>query len=242
MGNFFSKPFLRNSEEGHNEHRHVTWLELFYDLAFVVAIASVAHEMSNVTDLKMGALSFVLLFIPVWWAWLGDAFYTNRYDPEDHGHEILTLFQMFGVVGIAIFARQGLENGFTGFVISFIFVRVILAILSFRTGYHLPYSKKLNYFIGKSIVWSLVFWVAALFFAAPISYWLIGIGIIIDVGAPLFNAKEQQRVPVNAEHLSARFGFFFIILLLPRSLHIQCKNFYRCCQELLSVQRILRYL
>ena len=32
-------PFLRNSVENTNEYRQVSWLELFCDLAFVVAIA-----------------------------------------------------------------------------------------------------------------------------------------------------------------------------------------------------------
>jgi len=89
---------------------------------------------------------FGFLFIPVWWAWLADAFYTNRYNPEDHGHEIMTLVQIIGVVGLAIFAHDGLGKGFAGFVLSYIFVRGILAFLSFRTGYYIEDTRKLNYF------------------------------------------------------------------------------------------------
>lgn len=53
-------------EEGERE-RHATWLELFYDLVFVVTISQLAHYLEENLSLY-GFLQFVLLFIPVWWA------------------------------------------------------------------------------------------------------------------------------------------------------------------------------
>lgn len=44
-------PRLRIGEDS-EEHRHATWLELFYDLVFVVAVSQVAHYLSNDVSLS----------------------------------------------------------------------------------------------------------------------------------------------------------------------------------------------
>ena len=50
--------------EGSDE-RSATWLELFYDLVFVVAVAELAHALEADVSIA-GVLGFVALFIPVW--------------------------------------------------------------------------------------------------------------------------------------------------------------------------------
>ncbi len=59
-------PELRVSESS-EEERHATWLELFYDLVFVVAISQLAHNLNEDVSLS-GFLGFVFLFVPVWWS------------------------------------------------------------------------------------------------------------------------------------------------------------------------------
>lgn len=46
------------------EERRATWLELFYDLVFVVAIAQLTHKLNEDVSLS-GLISFVVLFVPV---------------------------------------------------------------------------------------------------------------------------------------------------------------------------------
>jgi low temperature requirement protein LtrA len=59
--------------------RRATWLELFFDLVFVVAVAQLANALSDDMTLE-GFLIFGGLFIPVWWAWTGYTFYADRFD------------------------------------------------------------------------------------------------------------------------------------------------------------------
>jgi len=66
--------------------RHATWLELFYDLIYVVVIARLAHLITHAHDnhLSLEAyLLFVALFICVWWAWTGHTMFQNRFDNDD---------------------------------------------------------------------------------------------------------------------------------------------------------------
>ncbi|MCA1590485.1 MAG: low temperature requirement protein A, partial [Acidobacteria bacterium] len=45
--------------------RHASWLELFFDLVFVLAVAKVAAGLATNTD-AAGFLKFAVLFVPVW--------------------------------------------------------------------------------------------------------------------------------------------------------------------------------
>ena len=57
--------------------RHASWLELFFDLVFVVAITELSHYL--VTDHSAaGFLRFAALFIPVYVAWQGYTVYSDR--------------------------------------------------------------------------------------------------------------------------------------------------------------------
>jgi len=50
------------------EERRVTFLELFYDLVYVVIIAELSHALAEHISLA-GFGTFVFLSIIVWWAW-----------------------------------------------------------------------------------------------------------------------------------------------------------------------------
>ena len=60
----WSAPRLRVDQGG---ERRATWLELFFDLVFVVAIAALAVFLHDPLTLG-GFLGFALLLVPVGWA------------------------------------------------------------------------------------------------------------------------------------------------------------------------------
>jgi hypothetical protein len=57
------------------EHESVKPLELFFDLVFVVAIAQLSHELDHSLA---GFGVFAALFLPVFIAWQGFTFYSDR--------------------------------------------------------------------------------------------------------------------------------------------------------------------
>ena len=62
--------------------RGATWLELFFDLAFVLVVAELALALSK--DITLGgARDFVVLFCASWWAWVSYTIYANRFDTDD---------------------------------------------------------------------------------------------------------------------------------------------------------------
>ena len=91
-------PQLRTADE--DSHRAATWLELFYDLVFVVAVAGLGHRLLVDPSWK-GGLAFVGLFIPLWWTWAGYTFYADRYDTDDLGQRNLAAAQIMAVAFMA---------------------------------------------------------------------------------------------------------------------------------------------
>ncbi|MEI1375203.1 MAG: low temperature requirement protein A [Nostoc sp.] len=106
MANFLQPPRLRIGEDT-EEERRATWLELFYDLVFVVAVSQLAHNLNEDISLS-GLFGFVVLFIPVWWSWIGTTFYANRFDSDDVGHRLLIGIQMLTAAAMAINIHHGL--------------------------------------------------------------------------------------------------------------------------------------
>ena len=80
-------------ERKEEKERRATWLELFYDLVFVAVVSQLAENLDHNISL-IGLLSFVALFVPVWFAWIGATFFATRFGTDDLAHRILTLLQM----------------------------------------------------------------------------------------------------------------------------------------------------
>ena len=72
----FNAP-LRLRSLGRDSSRKVTWLELFFDLIFVAAVAQVAAPLHAAYSLE-GLIRFTPLFALTWWAWTGHTVFATH--------------------------------------------------------------------------------------------------------------------------------------------------------------------
>lgn len=129
-------PKLRTDEDEHRERR-VSWLELFFDLYFVVVIAEVAHYLAE--HLSWGGLgNFIFLFLPVWWIWIGATYFLERFETEGIENRLFIFLQMIPIAGMAVFAHGGLADTSVGFGLSYAIARTIQISLWAWGGYHNP--------------------------------------------------------------------------------------------------------
>jgi len=206
------RPQLRTDEMEHKE-RKPTWLALFYDLVFVAVVAQLSHTLAgDVTWL--GVAKYCLLFVPVWWAWIGSTFYNDRFETDDLSHRIWTFIQMIAVASLAFHVHDGFGESSRGFSISYIAVRVMIIFLWVRAGFHSPEARKLTNRYAGGVITSVLFWFISIFVPAPLRFLLWAVGLLIDIGTPLTTLKIQRTLPkLSSSHLPERFGLFTIIVL-----------------------------
>ena len=207
----FQPPKLRR-EECEEGERSATWLELFFDLIFVVAIAQLAHNFhENFTF--MGLAKLAVLFVPVWWCWIGATFYDTRFDNDGLVDRLITLLQMAIAATLAANIHHGLDTSSVGFALSYIAFRGVLICQYLHAGYHVPQARALTnwYAIGFSL--SIVFWLGSIFVPLPWRFVMWGLGLVIDFATPLTAGKRVVNVPPDMAHTTERIGLFTIIVL-----------------------------
>ena len=199
-----------------NEERHATWLELFYDLVFVVTISQLSHYLLHDVSLS-NFFGFLFLFIPVWWSWIGTTFFATRFYSDDLGHRLLLLLQMGGAGAMAVNISGAFNNNLSGFALSYAFMRLILVIEYVRVFRTIKSSKSANplvkrYIIGFSIA-AIIWLISAFVPFTEIRFALWTIGLTIDFATPISNSKLASKFAPHISHLPERMGLFTLIVL-----------------------------
>jgi low temperature requirement protein LtrA len=204
-------PQLRTLEADQGE-RHATWLELFFDLVFVISIAEVVHTLEDYRSLG-DFLGTAGLFVAVWWAWVGYTVYADRFDTDDLLHRVLVLAGMLAVIAMALSVHDALHGGSGRFALTFVAVRGIVLLLNARARRHAAAARPLLnlYLTAFSIGASL--WLVSVFVPGPARYLLWAVALVIELSAPWVGRHQIARAPIHASHLVERFGLFTLIVL-----------------------------
>jgi len=192
--------------------RKVTWLELFFDLIFVAAVAQVAEPLREHYSAS-GVVRFATLFALIWWAWTGYAVFATRFDADDGVQRVLTLVQMFVVAAMAANAGDELDSqSSAGFAAAYAVLRLVL-VAQYLRARHLQEARPLTtrYIAGHGS--AALVWLGSALAPAPARYWLWTAAFIIDLGTPWLALPHTVQVPTNPTHLPERFGLFTLILL-----------------------------
>jgi low temperature requirement protein LtrA len=203
-------PQLRTLDD--QGERHATWLELFFDLVFVISIAEVVHTLEDYRSLG-DLLGTAGLFVAVWWAWVGYTVYADRFDTDDLPHRALVLAGMLAVIAMALSVHDALHGGSAQFALTFVAVRGIVLLLNARARRHAAAARPLLnlYLVAFSIGASL--WLVSVFVPEPARYVLWGVALVIELSAPWVGRHQIARAPIHASHLVERFGLFTLIVL-----------------------------
>ena len=204
-------PRLR-SEHGIETGRRVTWLELFFDLVFVAAVAQVGTHLRDDYSV-VGLLRFTFLFVLIWWAWLGHTTFSTRFDTDDLVQRGFTWLQMFVVAVMAINATGALDSrDSAGFAAAYSVMRFVL-VAQYVRARHVRQARALTTRYAASCGVAAMLWLISAVVPAPARFWLWAVALAIDVTTPLVTTRHLVNVPFDAAHLPERYGLFSIILL-----------------------------
>ena len=196
----------------HNRGRSATWLELFYDLAFVVVVAVLGRRLHD--DLSwVGLASFAGYFALLWWLWASHTFYADRYDTDDLVYRLLATAQMLAVLVIAASLTSGPAESTTAFSAGYATARLVLLAMYIRVYRHVAETRRLvgGYLVGFGLAAGV--WTASIFAPEPARFALWAVALTIDLATPWFMRRQQAEVPLDVSHLPERFGLFTILVL-----------------------------
>lgn len=198
-------------------NRHATWLELFFDLIYVVTIAKVTHILSHTHEGHLDPLQFwkfVLVFILLWWIWASHTMYANRFDADDRKHRLATLLIMFLLTIVSGLIDQRFVAGFDAIVICYAAAKYLIAMMYFVSKRRHQESVERAAVVGWVIVAGATISLSSTLFAAPQRYGVFYLGIVFDLFVFIFVLRRRLEViPVHTDHLIERVGLLTIIIM-----------------------------
>jgi low temperature requirement protein LtrA len=200
--------------------RRVTFLELFFDLVFVVVIAQLAHRLAEHPTWP-GVGWFVFLFYAVWSSWLNGTLYHDLHPTNDISVRVFTFAQMLAVAVMAVFIGDVPGDGDAGFALAYAVNVALLAVMWFRTGLHDPSHRPGSGPYSTAYLLSAITFAISATAGDPTRYWLWVAGLALQVAGQLVAfsrwtppaSQGGDALIATSPSLIERMGLFVIIVL-----------------------------
>jgi low temperature requirement protein LtrA len=205
-------PALRRDEE-FELHRAVTWLELFFDLVFVVLVSRLAHDLAGHVDAR-GLVTFGVQFAAGFWAWNAFTYHAERFESEGLETRAFAFVSVVAVAAMAIWSHDGLDDNALGFAIAYLGTRLVNMVQWVRAAIHVESFRPIAYrfFAGFGVAAGLI--LAGLGAGDDARIWLWAAAILVEVLTPSTTVAHQSRLPLlSTSKFPERFGLFTIIVL-----------------------------
>ncbi|MFJ9624219.1 low temperature requirement protein A [Streptomyces sp. NPDC101181] len=206
-------------------HRVATPLELLFDLTFVVAVGTAAHQFAELLaegHTVPAVLAFLLALFAISIAWISFSWFASAFGTDDWLYRVLTMVQMTGVVifalGIpALFhsVDEGDHLELRLMVVGYIVMRVAMVLQWWRVHQQSPRFRAVS---RAEIVWTLiaqVCWTVLAFTRLPLAAVVVAVVAIgtLELLLPVLAQGRAGGTPWHPHHTAERYGLFTIIVL-----------------------------
>jgi low temperature requirement protein LtrA len=205
--------------------KRVSWVELYLDLVFVLAVGQLAH-LIVAEPVGTSVWMALGLFFALWWTWVDFAVLYNRHGADDPKQRLLFLAGSVPV-GVAAVAIAPASTGDSAvFAAALAATRIVLA------GAHILASgdAQLRERITRACLTSAALFLISIVVPEPFRYVLWAIAIATESSAMLTENRDAARrarrehdfaalkpedpaQALDPHHFAERFGLFLIILL-----------------------------
>jgi low temperature requirement protein LtrA len=144
---------------------------------------------------------------------MGFTFYANRFDTDDVPYRLLVFVAMLGVAALATTVPAAFAGAPRGFVLSYVFVRLVLLGLYARAIRHVQEGRAVAVFFFRAFATAVVLWAVSVEFGAPTRYWIWALALAIELSAPIMGWRLIPSAPVDPRHAPERLGLLTIIVL-----------------------------
>ncbi|WFF03925.1 low temperature requirement protein A [Micromonospora sp. WMMD964] len=197
--------------------RRTSFLELFFDLAFIFALTRLSRALLDDTSM-VGGFRVLILLAALWWVWFVTAWSADWFDPRAPLIVVLLLWVMFGGLLMAAAVPTAFDSHALVFAVAYV------AIHLGRGALLLPALRghRLQVRSARVAIWfaiSGVLWIAGAV-VAPAREILWALALLLEYALarlrwpfPWLGRSTWPELQVNGEHLSERYQQIFIIAL-----------------------------
>ncbi len=125
------------------EDRRVSWLELFFDLVYVIAIARITHHFALHITVE-GFFEYAIVFILIFWGWVNGSLYHDLHGNEGLRTRLMTLWQMMIIAAFAVVIEQPTEKGYFNIIIVFMIMQIYITYMWWSVGFYDRSHRKYN--------------------------------------------------------------------------------------------------
>jgi len=197
------------------EERKISWLELFYDLVYVIAISKITHHLGTHFSLS-GLLDYTYFFVMIYWGWLNGSLYHDLHGSPGLRTRLMTLWQMLIVAALVITIDSDPKNLLFNATIAVMIMQFYITYLWWSVGIYDKDHRRLNKPYTVIYLLSLALMFATLFVEQPYVRILFYITLFLNYLPPflthnLYLRKESIELNLSAS-MSERLGLFTIIV------------------------------
>jgi low temperature requirement protein LtrA len=125
------------------ELRKISWLELFYDLVYVVIISNITGQLIRHPG-TTGLIDYIYFFIMIYWGWLNGSLYHDLHGSEGLRTRLMTLWQMIVVSALVITINTAGENLLIHATITIMIMQIFITYLWWSVGFYDKAHRRLN--------------------------------------------------------------------------------------------------
>jgi low temperature requirement protein LtrA len=195
------------------EERKISWLELFYDLVYVIAIARITHHLSEHLNIS-GFLDYTYLFGMIFWGWFNGSFHHDLHGTTGLRTNLMTLWQMVIVAALIVTLNSPVEKLIINATIAAIIMQIFITYLWWSVGIYDKEHRVLNrpYTICYLLALGLLL---LTFFNPPYVRIIFYLSLVLNY-LPAFiiirMSKERAKEFSLSSNMTERLGLFTIIL------------------------------
>ena len=198
------------------EDRTVSFLELFYDLVYVVLIAQIAHTLAEDVSWS-GVRDFAVVFGLIWIGWFNGTQFHELHGRQDGRNRSFIFLQMAILTVLAVFAGHAATTDGAQFALIY---AVLLAVLVwqwvsvYRTDAPEYRSGALRYLIGLLVSIGAVLASSSLADTGRVVVWAaVVVGSIALVVYYMLRTSDGSLGIRATASMAERYGLFIIIVL-----------------------------
>lgn len=196
-----------------DSQKKASWLELFYDIAFVALVAQLTYLAYEYHHTLLDFVNIFLVSYTIFIAWWAATANRNLTPTETTKDKLSVQVQMAGAFLMSLTMPQVFEGQYLGFLATMGLLRFVQAGMAWRVYRTHPESRPVTYNVLQGFVVAAGLWVLSAFMPLYYNYVFAFAALATDILTPLTIGKGNSTRYLNVHHLRERLGLFLILVM-----------------------------